>query len=111
MTSEASLRCPLSVPIEEGTKAGRDLPGTVWQGWIKAFDHSTAALQLLLIPLLHQQPRLWGSPGGTLTTRVELDPEAAAGMDRLMPANQRLIHSQSLFHCRAGKWRRGEGRG
>ena len=105
MTSEASLRCPLSIPIEEGTRAGRSLPSTISQDWIKAFGHSTTALQLLLSPLLRQQPRLWGSPGGAPAAWQELDPEAAAGTDRLTPATQRRIHSQSLFHCRAGKWR------
>lgn len=29
MTSEASLHCPLSLPVEAGTRAGRGLPRTV----------------------------------------------------------------------------------
>lgn len=32
MTSESSLGCPLPTPIKGGTRAARDLPGTVWQG-------------------------------------------------------------------------------
>lgn len=100
MASEASLHCPLSVPIEEGTRAGRGLPGTVWQGWINAFGPSTTALQLLLLLLRRQQPRSRSSPGGVL---AGLAPEAAAGTDRRTLANVRLIHSQSLFPCRAGK--------
>lgn len=91
-------------PIEEGPRAGRSLPRTVRQSWINAFGPSTTALQLLLLPLLRQRPHSRGSPGGAL---AELDPEAAAGTDGQTPANHRLIHSQSLSHCRAGK-RRGE---
>lgn len=32
MTSASSLCCPLSLPTKGGTRAGRDLPGTVWLG-------------------------------------------------------------------------------